>query len=561
MNRILTNASNRMYKYFTSYSKSIKKWTAIILAFALLNLAGGCYNYFRIRSSEKPTNESITTMVDAGKTIIIHFAEKKWILTGIQINNNILSGNIEDYQMAPTLKPLKADKPNRYLTRASQNQRYLLNEVHLYLDEFAKTENNQVSIPIGAISKIEIYDRDTATTVGSYLLGGVAITSAAFLALFVVVALTKESCPFIYTNDGTIYHFAGEIYSGSIHKPLERNDYLKLPTYPDQSIYTLKITNEVREIQHTNLLELLVVDHPDNTSILADKYGNLHSMSQVIPPRSAISFDGKDVTNQLTSKDDLFYQSSTAKTDLPQKDGVIMEFPNPGKAQSAKLAIHAKNSIILDYMIGQFHESFGTVYDTYMKKQQNAPEEKMRQWALNQGIPLSLYVERNGQWEFVDYYHIAGPMKFKDDILQFSLKGNESDPLRLKLEFGNFLWEIDYTALDYLPDQQYKTYALPVQTAINEKQENIVKQISTDDQNYYTQPETDNQAVITFNLPENTDQNRTIFLHSKGWYQILHDPKGKPDIAYLKSFQHPGQFNNFVNSELKKMGQQLSQPH
>ena len=246
---------------------------------------------------------------------------------------------------------------------------------------------------------------------------------------------------------------------------------------------------------------------------------------------------------------------------MPKKDGVILEFPNPGKAQTAKLAIHAKNSIILDYMIGQFHESFGNVYDTFMKKQQNAPEAKMRQWALDQGIPLSLYIERNGQWEFVDYFHIAGPMKFKDDVLQFPLKGNESDPLKLKLEFGNFLWEIDYAALDYSPDQLYKTYTIPAKTAINEKQENIVKQISADDQDYYTQPETDNQAVITFNLPENTDQNRTIFLHSKGWYQILHDPNGKPDIAYLKSFQTPGQFNNFVNAELKRIGQQINQLH
>ena len=538
-----------------------RKWTAIILACALLNLTGGCYNYFKVRSSEKPTSESITSMVDAGKTIIIHFADKKWVLTDIQINNNNLSGNIEDYQMSPTLKPIKADKPNRYMTRPSMNQRYLLNEVHLYLDEFTKKGDNQVFIPVSSISKIEIYDKDTASTVGSYFIGGVGFAASAILILGVIVALTKESCPFIYTSDGNNYQFAGEIYSGSIHKPLERNDYLKLPTYSNQPVYTLKITNEVREIQHTNLLELLVVDHPDHITLLADKYGRLHSMSHIVAPGKAMSLDGKDVSSQLTSKDDLFYQSSTAEKDLPKKDGVILEFPNPGKAQTAKLAIHAKNSIILDYMIGQFHESFGNVYDTFMKKQQNAPEAKMRQWALDQGIPLSLYIERNGQWEFVDYFHIAGPMKFKDDVLQFPLKGNESDPLKLKLEFGNFLWEIDYAALDYSPDQLYKTYTIPALTAINEKQENIVKQVSADDQDYYTQPETDNQAIITFNLPENTDQNRTIFLHSKGWYQILHDPKGKPDIAYLKSFQTPGQFNNFVNAELKRIGQQINQLH
>jgi hypothetical protein len=542
----------------TNISTKVRKWTAIILACALLNLTGGCYNYFRIRSSEKPASEAITPLVDAGKTIIIHFNEKKWLLNDIQINNNIISGSIEEYQKTPTIRPLKPNGPNRYLTRASQNQRYLLNEVHLYLDEFAKTENNQVSIPVSSITKIDIYDKDTASTVGSYFLGGVGITSGAILVLAVIVALTKESCPFIYTSDGANYQFAGEIYSGSIHKPLERDDYLQLPTYPDQSNYTLKITNEVREIQHTNLLELQVVDHQGNVTVLADKYGKFHSLNQIIAPSSAVSFDGTDVTRQVTSKDDLFYQSSTAKTDLPQKDGLIMEFPNPGKAQTAKLAIHAKNSIVLDYMIGQFHELFGNIYDKYMERQQKAPEEKMRQWALDQGIPLSLYAERNGNWEFVDYYHIAGPMKFKNDVLQFPLNGNESNPLRLKLEFGHFLWEIDYAAVDYSPDQQFTIFTAPVQTAVTEKQENVAQLISTDDQNYYTQPDTDNQAIVTFNLPEQKNQSRTIFLHSKGWYQILHNPKGKPDIAYLKSFQTPGQFNNFVNAELKKVGEQLN---
>jgi hypothetical protein len=545
-------------KTYLRNNKPFRKWTAIILAFATLNLSGGCRNYFRINSSPRPSTDQVSLQADARKTIIIHFNDDKWLLSNVQVRNDTVKGRLDEYRMPALLTPLKPDKPNRYLTRPILNQRYLLNEVHLYLDEFSQKENNQVAIPVSAINRIDIYDKDTQSTVGSYFLGTVGIAAAAFLVIGVIVALTKESCPFIYTWDGTNYQFAGEIYSGSIHQPLERNDYLKLPSYPNQTSYTLKITNEVREIQHTNLLELLVVDHDDSTTVLADKNGIIHSLGQTLPPQRATSLNGADVTALVARKDSLFYQSNSNESELPLKDGIILEFPVQGNASTAKLAIHAKNSIVLDYMIGQFHDLFGSAYDAYTKKQQHVPEAKMRQWTLDQGIPLALYVERENKWEFVDYYHIAGPMKFKDDVLPIQLRGNETNPLKLKLEFGNYLWEIDYAAIDYSPDPETSASTLTAQTAINENHENITSLISGDDSKYYTQPTTENYAVLTFNLPPATAPNRTVILHSKGWYQILQAPKGKPDLEYLKAFRNPGRFNQFVNSRLIKMAEQVA---
>lgn len=536
------------------------KWISVALVFAVLNLTFGCQNYFKVNTAAQPSSETIFGMSDIGKTIVVHFNQKKWLLTDVQVKDETVKGRLNDYQMPPTFKPVRPDRPNRYLTRASQNQRYLLNEVHLYLDEFAETGNNQVSIPVSSISKIEIYDKDTATTVGSYVLGGLGIVAAAYILLTIIILLTKESCPFIYTWDGENYTFAGEIYSGSIHPPLERNDYLKLPTYAGQQTYTLKITNEVREIQHTNLMELLVVDHPENTDILVDKYGKITTFSKVFAPMSATNLAGENITALVASKDNLFYQSNSASSELPLKDGVIMEFPGHGKAKTAKLAIHAKNSIVLDYMLGQFHDMFGSAYSRYMKKQKNASTDQMHQWSRNQGIPLSLYVERDGNWEFVDYYNVAGPMKHKDDVLSVPLNGNETDPLRMKLEFGNFFWEIDYASVDYSSEVQVKSHTLPVKTAITEDEKDITGFLQKSDNKYYTQPTMDNQAVVTFDMPELTNQNRTVFLHSKGWYEILREPEGKPDIEKLKAFRNPGHFNQFVNQQIKKMEQLVSQP-
>ena len=532
---------------------------SVILVFAIINLTIGCRNYFKVTTSNQPSSEAMSGMNLPEKTIVIHFNEKKWLLTDIQLKDNNLTGVLVDYQMPPTIKPVKSNRPNRYTTRASHNQRYLLNEVHLYLDEFTDLGNRKVSIPVGSISKVEIYDKDTASTVGSWVLGGLGITAGAMLVIGVIVALTKESCPFIYTLDGNNYNFAGEIYSGSIHQPLERNDYLKLPTYPGQPSYTLKITNEVKEIQHTNLLELLVIDHPSDVNVLVDKYGKVTSLAHTVAPASATNLRGDDVSALVNSKDDLFYQSTSTGPDLPLKDGLILAFPGQGTAKSARIAIHAKNSIVLDYMLGQFHEMFGTAYKGYVKKQEKSSGARMRQWSLDQGIPLSMYVERDGKWDFVDYYNIAGPMKFKDDVLSVPLNGHETNPLKVKLEFGNLLWEIDYAAVDYSAERQFTVSAIPPKTAVSEEQKEVAGLLSKDDGNYYTQPTMDNNAVVTFGLPAMTDKSRTVILHSKGWYELILNPDGTPDIDKLKTFRQPGNFNRFVNERLTKMGQQLSQ--
>jgi hypothetical protein len=170
-------------------------------------------------------------------------------------------------------------------------------------------------------------------------------------------------------------------------------------------------------------------------------------------------------------------------------------------------------------------------------------------------MPLSLYVERNGKWDFVDYYNVAGPMAFKEDILQIPLTRGESSPLRVKLEFGNLFWEIDYAAADFSPESTVSTYTLPVESVVNEQQQDISGLLRNDDNNYYTQPGFENYAEVTFTLPPINGQERSIFLHSKGWYEILIDPHGKPDWKYIMSLRKQGRFNRFVNERFLQFRQ------
>ncbi len=541
-----------------NHKDSVLKWISVLLTFAIFNLTIGCRSYFKVRTSAMPTTEAIAGISAAGKTVVIHWNEKKWFLSDVQVKNNTVTGKLEDYKRPPTIKPVRPDRINRYYARNSKSQQFLLSEVHLYVSEFADSGNDRISIPVKSVFRMEIYNKDKASTIISWSLVPFGITVGTLLALVLVLALT--SCPFIYTWDGENYQFAGEIYSGAIHKPLERNDYLKLPTYPGQQSYSLKVSNEVQEIQNTNMMELLVFDHPQSVNILVDKYGKVTTLSQPVAPSLATALSGENVTKLLTSKDNLFYQSKSTGGASPLKDGVILEFPGPGTSKTAKLEVRAKNSVILDYALGKFHAMFGSAFNKFEKKQQKSSADQMRQWSLDQGIPLSLFVERSGKWEFVDYYNIAGPLKYKDDVLSIPLNGKETNPLKVKLEFGNFLWEIDYAAIDYSPGQQVTSHTIPVKSALDEAQKDVSSLLAKDDTKYYTQPTMTNQAIVTFDLPKATDQYRTVILHSKGWYQVLRNPEGKPDVDKLKTFKQPGRFNQFVNEQIKTVEQLVAQP-
>ncbi|MCK3685321.1 hypothetical protein [Maribellus sp. YY47] len=538
----------------------LRKWSpgyrliSWLLIVCLLNLSG-CMNYFKVRGPSAPLAEEMENLSAQHKRMILHFGEEAWVATTPKVTADSLTLNTwEKYEPVLT-KPVVPDKANRYRTKNPYRENAVLNEVHIYASSLNRYPGTlKVGIPVSDIQKIEIYEKDKGATTASWVLGILGGTVGALGVLTLLVLLLKSSCPFIYTWDGEQYALAGEIYSGSIQPQLERHDFLKLPVYsPENSNYRVKIANEVKEIQHTNLMEMWVFDHSPDLNIWVDKYGKYHTVGQLLSPVSATAFDGSDLLTLIAQKDSLFFTGRISDRELPLTDGMILEFPKPENATAAKVLIRAKNSFVLDYMISQFHDQFGDRYKRWNKKQQRVPEAQLRQWSADQNIPLTLSVERNGEWEAVDYYNVIGPMAFKEDILSFGLNGTESNPVKIKLEAGNFFWDIDYVGIDYSADRELDHTVVSATSAIDQWGKDITKKILADDHHYYDQPEVGDFAELSFDLPANREEARSVFLHSKGWYHILRDPEGTPDIEYLKTFREPGRFNRFVNEYLQQL--------
>lgn len=271
------------------------------------------------------------------------------------------------------------------------------------------------------------------------------------------------SCPYVYTFGGDSYHFNGDIYAGAIYPSLERNDFLPLTGLKQvNGQYQLKITNELKERQYTNLAELMIVNHPKNTQILFDKYGNAQSLSDKHTPLSAMTVNNLDYVNYISKKDGiayLFNETDDEEQDwierimnlfTTQKKGVsslILTFEKPDNTDKGKLVINAKNSEWSVYIYKQLIELFGNYYNEWREDQKILPAKEHIKWQLEQGVPILVYLETEKGWEYVDYFNLVGSMKARDMVLPIDLSEVASDFIKVKLECGFMFWELDYTVM------------------------------------------------------------------------------------------------------------------
>ena len=64
---------------------------------------------------------------------------------------------------------------------------------------------------------------------------------------------------------------------------------------------------------------------------------------------------------------------------------------------------------------------------------------------------------------------------------------------------------------------------------------------------FLTQETTGEYAELRFIVPPKSDnRQRTLFLHSKGYYELLRDFEGKADITMLEGFRKPLSFATFA---------------
>jgi hypothetical protein len=427
------------------------------------------------------------------------------------------------------------------------------NMIRAYLQPeaaFPDSLPSEFALPISQISKLEVYDLDLGRSVFNSTLVGLGVAGVIYALVFVlailfVIAALSSSCPFVHAYDGEGYAFEGEIYGGAVFPSLEREDWLALPSLRSQDgLYLLKLANEAREIQHTNLAELQVVDHPQGTKLLADQAGNFHTIGPAAQPLAALSLAYNNVLPLLSERDEARFMGENLLSKDMNVDGVELSFANEIHVSSAKLVLRGRNSFWLEYTIGEGLDLFGDSYDSWYESQQTG--DFAPQWIADQNIPLAVYVKRDGAWQLAERIPAPGPMADRDMVVPLDLRGIRGDEIEVKLEYGTGFWYIDYAGLDISPDQEFHQTTLRLDKATDQDGQDVSAMLLSGDASYLVQPQMGDTAQLSFAAPAAREGwTRSVFLHSQGHYKIIRESGGLPSLARINAIRKPGGLGKF----------------
>lgn len=528
------------------------RFVCLLLIFVFLNFIHGCMFYYQVNTIQKPKLEDILFEEINGKYLILHSADSVWHINNLVYDSSLLSGKISvlPFNHMMYLKTIP-DMANRFIRdkfRAVPYEGDVLNEVHLYTSDTAKVTDDRASVDFASLQKMEIYYYAKAKSRASWYVPLVGIPVLAVAGLAIVAALT--SCPSIYIYDGNTWSFVGEIYGGATYPSLERDDYMILPSlHVLDGKYHLKISNELKEKQHTNLAELMLIKHPKDLEVLIDKYGNIQTLSMAQTPLSAITQNDRDYSQSLAAKDNKFFLFDEYNR-ITTMNSLIMTFENRNDASVGKLVVNARNSLWADYAYGKFTELFGTYYKKWDEKQKQISRDRQLSRALKQDIPLSIYLETDKGWEFIDYFNVVGPLTARDMVVPIDLTKAKSKDVRIKLESGFMFWELDYAAMDFSENMPVQTTILKPDRAFDEKGNDVTDLLYAADDQYLEQFIIGNETVVEYDVRYDSNVNKTysgqtVILHSKGYYEQIRDYDSKPDWFSLMAMKRSHSFSEF----------------
>jgi hypothetical protein len=317
--------------------------SALFMLAIFLNYTFGC-TYYKVKSKhhdEVDFAEQLNKSLNRKNLVLFVQGSESYLAKSVNFDQHSITADLDS--IPNDLAWLNSALYNSGSMRIRKGQQAIVHEVRIYTDQTMPLKTGPNRIPVSNLSRVDVYGHDTAKEILSWTAG----VAALFGVIMLIVALTKSSCPYVYSYNGEDFVFEGESYGGAIFKPLERTDYLPLKEIDTvDRIKSIKIANMLKERQFIDQVQLIEISTPPGTSALMDKYGKAHSYQDPIPPIEAVA-DQQDYRRELASpgKGRFLFDSEEYGT-----SHIDLLFPN--RNHEAKLIINAKGSLWLDYMYG-----------------------------------------------------------------------------------------------------------------------------------------------------------------------------------------------------------------
>ena len=522
-----------------------KKRFAFVYLIAIVLLFTGCFlNFYRTNTKNGLDRSTISALKNKNKYFVVHLKEVNYALKNISVNNNLIKADIEPViaEHAKYLNPAPQTSP----IYRKKDAEMVLSEIHIYAENEKLENKSHISIPVKSVKRVDVYEEDINKTRSNHIISSISLgIGGAFLLLVAIIAVACN-CPQVYTYDGSQYQFKSGVFSGAVYSSLEKTDYLPLENLKDdKGKYLFRLMNNQQEEQFVNELQLIKVAHDASTNILIDRHGAIHNYDNPVAPISASEKNDKALQALAARDGNSFIFNEKADT-ASEFGSVILTFDKPANAKQAKLIVNAKNSMWAGYLFDEFSSMFGDKFQKYTAKQDKADRQKIERWQKEQALPLMAYVETYKGWQAIDYFSITGNTAGRDMIMSVNIPDTKANAIRIKLKSAYMFWELDYAAMDFSANSNFKPEIINVSTAAKSNSPNSEVTNLMKKDNQYSKLLQDEFITAEFKKPpQKPDQLSSYFLVSTGYYHSLKQYTGKADILKLRHFKKKGAFNEF----------------
>ena len=451
--------------------------------------------------------------------------------------------------VAPESVPLAATQHEKIVGVSTKDGRVIDFDdpgAHLKNDTlYARVSGDYMVLAMDQTDRVFVERREgnTVATIGLV----VGVTLGLLVVMGAIAAATKESCPFVYSWDGEKYVFDAEPYGGAITRGLERDDYAPLESLrPVGGQYRLRVTNEVNETQHTNFMELWLVDHQPGARIAADADGNLYAVQGRQPPVSARDAFGRDLLPWLEATDQLIWEPMAVPEDGSLQQDLVLAFPRDREARRARLVVNAATGLWGSHMIREFVQLRGEdgAADWFRRLDADAfALAELHAWNVREQLyVLRIYVEEPTGWELRGTLRGEGPFIAHDRVVELDVSRVTGDEIRVRIEPPRGFWALNSFGIDYAFSPALVPTRVPLQEAWSADGTDVLDLLRAVDDAYYEMPEIGDQADLSFRAPGPVPgKERSVILHSRGYYDLHLDPAAAADEDLVQQVeQEPG---------------------
>ena len=366
----------------------------------------------------------------------------------------------------------------------------------------------------------------------------------------------QSSCPFVYSWDGSQFVLDGEPYGGAIARGLAREDWTELRNIRDvNGEYRVLMTNEADETQHTDLAELWIADHPAGVRVVADENGKLIGLSNIQRLLKAQDKTGRDITQWLIAKDRKIWEPEpVSDADGNLQNQIILTFPKPADADEVWLVSSAATGMWGSLVIKQMVSLLGRDANAWLESLDTnfLRAASVYQWVdREETLRLKVDVEESSGWRTRGSIFGGGPIVAEDRVVPIDVRGASGDLLRFRLCPPGGFWALNSFEISYHSTGTVPFTRLAAQSALTSDGMDVQKELASKDGVYYSMPEIGNAAVLRCRAPlRQPGMERTVFLHTAGWYQLHLGVSGEPDQhAFNEVLNTPGGVARFTASQ------------